>query len=616
MENEKASYFEKTKITSAGLRLIHKLIMMGEPLVITKAVIGDGISEQDPVTITELVHEIPSRQTGQEGTSAIVDLQMYMPEDEQTIIARVRVQNGDTEFTLREIAFIATDPDIGDIIFAYTRDNTENAMTFPVFSGVPISATVDISFFVHNSANVKMNVTLPAEVRLSEFNAHKNAEELDHPDKSVQQRHIADGAVGTTQLAKGAVNNVRIGNNAVDARTIKNGEVTKAKLDTELQGKIESITDDYNDLKNKPNIEQNSLSPEGDRITTNLSVGDRAVGDYGQCSLSVGRSHIASGDDTLVTGYSNEVLAMMSAIIGSEFSKVCNYRAVVAGGSENEASGENAVVLGGSHNIASGFAAVVLGGNQNKALMEQVKMGHYSTDGTAGKTTGVEGDALMVGNGSSDTNRSNAFRVAYNGNVYGLKAFNSTGADYAEMFEWTDGNPNNEDRRGLFAYIENGKMRLATAEDTDKCRLGVIAATPAVVGDNYDDNWCGKYLTDVFGAILTQKVHYDAEYKTVEYVDPQTGDPVTRQICVREECDVTEPVLNPDYDSEQIYIPRAERPEYDYWSFCGKLVVIDDGTCEPNGYCYPSENGVATSTESGFYVMERLDDTHIRILLK
>ncbi|NDO20480.1 hypothetical protein FMM68_12570 [Lachnospiraceae bacterium MD329] len=241
MENEKASYFEKTKITSAGLRLIHKLIMMGEPLSITKAVIGDGISEQDPVTITELVHEIPSRQTGQEGTSAIVDLQMYLPEDEQTISTRVRVQNGDTEFTLREIALIANDPDIGDIKFAYTRDNTENAMTFPVYDGVPISATVDISFFVHNAANVEMNVTLPAEVSLAEFNAHKNAAELDHPDKSVKKRHIADYAIGTMQLEKGAVNNVCIGNNAVDARTIKDGEVTEQKLSNSLATVIDVL---------------------------------------------------------------------------------------------------------------------------------------------------------------------------------------------------------------------------------------------------------------------------------------------------------------------------------------------------------------------------------------
>ncbi len=876
MENEKASYFEKTKITSAGLRLIHKLIMMGEPLVITKAVIGDGISEQDPVTMTELVHEIPSRQTGQDGTSAIVDVQNYLPEDEQTVLTRVRVQNGDTEFIWRELGLIAKDPDGGEILFSYTRDNTESAMTFPVFSGVPISATVNIAFFVHNSANVEMNVTLPAEVSLAEFNEHKNAAELDHPDKSVTRQKLSndviqeldglqtdinssvvksqnenyypeytsdefgedtkfyidianmgdnesiykrrvrgkdntlwedlvsghkvslnsanyqkDGIISngtpleipldnylcfnqsnaftiafsvkvpnTTEtndlitiggtrkfviqqrgaygirlitfddtnamhiypnegyimpnsyneyhhyvitrsadtirwhqdgklvsgsatpvtnnngiikidggqkitLFSGESNNIGIQyikildlywtlstvksmynkHSAIDyingitqyddkIRELDNPIYTESEARTNLTsgeklsaalGKIKkwfgdlkavAFTGSYNDLNNKPHIEQNSLYPDGDRITTNLSVGDRAVGDYGLCSLSVGRSHIASGDDTLVTGECNIATGEQSAILASNSSETRGSRSAVLGGMANKAIGADSIAIGGIENYADGVNSAVIAGAYNKALSQQVKMGHFSTDGTAGDLEGVKGDAFIIGNGSGDGNRSNAFRVAYNGNVYGLNAFNSTGADYAEMFEWADGNPNNEDRRGLFAYIENGKMRLATAEDMDKCRLGVIAATPAVVGDNYDDNWCGKYLTDVFGAILTQKVHYDAEYKIVKYIDPQTGEPITYQICVREECDAAEPILNPDYDPEKTYIPRAERSEYDYWSFCGKLVVVDDGTCKANGYCYPSENGVATSTENGFYVMERLDDTHIRILLK
>lgn len=634
MKNEKASYFEKTKITSAGLRLLHKLIVMGEPLVITKAVIGDGISEQDPVTFTELVHEIPSRQTGQDGTSVIVDVQNYLPEDEQTIIARVRVQNGDTEFIWRELGLIAKAPDGGEILFAYTRDNTESAMTFPVFSGVPISATVDIAFFVHNSANVEMNVTLPAEVRLEEFNAHKNAAELDHPDKSVKQRHIADSAIGTVQLAKGAVNNVRIGNNAVDARTIKDGEIKKTKLDTELQSKIDIISKDYNDLVNKPNIKINPYSATGDVIDTHLTVGNRkAESKIGENSLSVGYDNVASGINSVVVGgveneasgplshvsggMENIAGAAYSSVIGGTSNTANGASSSIVGGRGNISSGTGSVVVGGEENEASGLLSNIIGGIGNVALDYQVKMGHYSQNGQKGTSSGTEGDAFIIGNGTGGYGGySNAFRVAYNGNVYGLNAFNSTGADYAEMFEWIDGNINNEDRRGLFAYIENGKMRLATSEDKDKHRLGIIAATPAVVGDNYDDDWRGKYLTDVFGVILTQKVHYDAEYKTIECIDPQTGEPITCQICVREECDAAEPILNPDYDPDKTYIPRAERPEYDYWSFCGKLVVVDDGTCEPNGYCYPSENGVATSTENGFYVMERLDDTHIRILLK
>lgn len=169
MENENVSYFDKVKITSKGLALLHKLIVLGKPLQITRAVIGDGIPEQDPVTLTELVHEIPSRQTGQSGTSAIVDLQMYLPEDEQTILTRVRVQNGDTSFIWRELAFIASDPDEGDILFAYTVDRTEHAMPFAAYDGVPITGTVDVAFYVSNSANFEANITLPAEVSLEEF---------------------------------------------------------------------------------------------------------------------------------------------------------------------------------------------------------------------------------------------------------------------------------------------------------------------------------------------------------------------------------------------------------------------------------------------------------------
>lgn len=224
MENENVTYFDKMKITSKGLGLIHKLIATGKPLRIKRAVIGDGIPEQDAFTLTELVHEIPSHQTGQEGTSAIVDLQMCSPEDEQATLTRVRVQNGDTDFIWREIGIIANDPDDGEILYAYSVDRTEHAMSFPAFDGVPITGTVDVAFFVSNSTNIIANITLPAEVSPEEFAEHRNAAELDHPDKSVKNRHIADSAIGAVQIA--------------------NGAVSKEKLSDELNGLIQSVTDE------------------------------------------------------------------------------------------------------------------------------------------------------------------------------------------------------------------------------------------------------------------------------------------------------------------------------------------------------------------------------------
>ena len=48
----------------------------------------------------------------------------------------------------------------------------------------------------------------------------------------------------------------------------------------------------------------------------------------------------------------------------------------------------------------------------------------------------------------------------------------------------------------------------------------------------------------------------------------------------------------------------------------GKLVLKDDGTCQVDGYCRPTDGGIATASNNGFYVMERINDTHIRVYLR
>lgn len=105
------------------------------------------------------------------------------------------------------------------------------------------------------------------------------------------------------------------------------------------------------------------------------------------------------------------------------------------------------------------------------------------------------------------------------------------------------------------------------------------------MGDNYADDWKGKYKRDVFG----------------EKIRDENGSWA----------------LNPDYDPEQdtSYIPRDQRKEWAAVGMMGKLVVCDDGTCQVNGYCFPSKDGVATASDTGFRVMKRLDENHIRILV-
>ncbi|MCH5210694.1 MAG: helix-turn-helix domain-containing protein [Oscillospiraceae bacterium] len=279
---------------------------------------------------------------------------------------------------------------------------------------------------------------------------------------------------------------------------------------------------------------------------------------------------------------------------------------------ENVATGEDALCTS-TYNTAPGQCSFAHG-SDNKALAFQFKIGHMATEGTAGNMAYEHsGDAFIVGNGGSSTGgQHNAFRVAYDGNAYAGKAMNSTGADYAEFFEWLDKNADNADRRGLFVTLDGDKIRIANKDDD--YILGIVSAAPGMVGNNYADTWQGMWETDIFGAVKTHTVHHDAVYEEKEVTNPETGETTEEQVLVREAYDAEEPIVNPDYNPDEEYIPREKRPEWGIVGMMGQLVVIDDGTCEVNGYCAPSDGGIATSAEKGYRVIARLDETHIKVM--
>ncbi len=64
------------------------------------------------------------------------------------------------------------------------------------------------------------------------------------------------------------------------------------------------------------------------------------------------------------------------------------------------------------------------------------------------------------------------------------------------------------------------------------------------------------------------------------------------------------------------YVPRENRK--DAVGLVGKLVIVDDGTCEQNGYRRPSVDGIGTKADekTAYRVMERLDKTHVRVVVK
>ena len=195
------------------------------------------------------------------------------------------------------------------------------------------------------------------------------------------------------------------------------------------------------------------------------------------------------------------------------------------------------------------------------------------------------GDAFFIGNGS--TYLSNAFRVRFDGNVYSQGSYNTPGADYAEYFEWQDGNPQGEDRVGRFvklSSIDTDKIEFATGSPDERV-LGVVSASPTIVGNSYSDQWHGMYLTDDFGRLLL-----DEENNFI---------------------------VNSEYDSELEYVGREDRPEWSAVGFMGRVRVQDDGSCVPGGLCKPSANGVATTSESnGYVVLKRITSSVVEVLLK
>jgi hypothetical protein len=315
-----------------------------------------------------------------------------------------------------------------------------------------------------------------------------------------------------------------------------------------------------------------------------------ASGDYshaqGQATKAIANNSHSEGSITTASGDGSH--AEGGGTTASGDSSHAEGQLTTASGDYSHAQGANTKALGksshagGSLSTASGECSFTHGASTTANDYNFV-IGKFNKTTTASSLTENTGDLFVIGSGLEGGAKSNALRVTAAGDVMGVKAYAATGADYSELFMWQDGNPNNEDRRGLFVTLDGEKIRLAKSDDD--YIVGVVSATPSIIGDACSDDWHGKYVTDVFGA----RVLENGAYKLSDGFDETLDDK---------------------------YISRLDRPEWSAVGLVGKLIVVDDGTCQVNGYCYPSENGIATDSATGFRVMSRIDENHIKILLK
>ena len=269
---------------------------------------------------------------------------------------------------------------------------------------------------------------------------------------------------------------------------------------------------------------------------------------------------------------------------------------------------QQTIIMGKGNYVGAPFS-VVLGENNSVVGVNMFAIGnglHIKQKNQAAfglcNEYGIDA-TIQFGVGASVSDRLTGMSIDSTGNVVAKGTFSNGGADYAEYFEWADGNPEDEDRIGLIVALEGDMIRLAKPEDEI---LGIISGTAAVIGDDAQWHWSKKYLTDEFGRVQ----HKYVEIKTEAY--DEDGNPVEQIERVKTL------KLNPAWDESAVYVSRAERKEWDTVGLFGKLYVRDDGTCAVGGYASVGADGKATNsaTKTNMRVMERVNDNIVKVFMK
>lgn len=341
---------------------------------------------------------------------------------------------------------------------------------------------------------------------------------------------------------------------------------------------------------------------EGTNIVRNATAEgrDNTVEGYeshaeGKNNIVSGESSHAEGEDNIVSGHQSHVEGQNNTVSGS---------ASHAEGWGNTASGDRSHASG-EGTTASNYASFSCG-KRNKSM-------------ATGSANDKLGDVFVIGNSAVVGAFSNAFRVTYAGAAYGLSAFNSTGADYAEfIYPWADNNPETEDRVGYFVTVRDSL--LYKAEEGDYI-AGITSGNPSVVG-NADEDYIWRYERDEFNRFIWIDVPEVVEKRDENgnLVTDENGHPVLVETGRMIEKGDMKQAKDYDPSLQDSYVERKDRPEWDYVGMLGVLPVRDDGTCLPGCFCKCGKGGIATLAEQrGFdtyMVIERVNDHVVKVILK
>lgn len=176
----------------------------------------------------------------------------------------------------------------------------------------------------------------------------------------------------------------------------------------------------------------------------------------------------------------------------------------------------------------------------------------------------------------------------------------STATGFAEMFEWGDGNPDNEDRTGKTVILFHDKIYTSDqspyhVESTDV--IGVVGGdntSVSAISNASPHEWHGKHLRDPANRLLWEdqsmvewvvngyRHWYEAD-RIPEGIEVPTdatyyhgwwnGHKLHREI-------LSEEYKNPNKVVEQ-YLPRWERQEWGIVILLGRAVIREGSVCNP-----------------------------------
>lgn len=360
-----------------------------------------------------------------------------------------------------------------------------------------------------------------------------------------------DENVGRNSLGVG-LNPMAKGDNSVAL-----GTRPLAFADSSLVGGDSSRTDDGATNSFTWGDRNQITAPNGGAFGQNNLITDEA-------GFATGRGNQVSGEAAFATGIDNQVSGAVSTAFGT---------GNIVGGSFSHSSGRLNRTMNRDNNC-HGFQLTIT--DEGIPTVGTVLRGRY---GIARAEPGDQYSWQLAGgdNTTSLTNPGDGIVVVIKTTVTGIApegegfatAWNAGGADFAEYYEWEDGNPKAEDRVGYF--VEHGsshpnKMSIATS-GKDELIFGVVSATAAYVANSQELHWWGVNERDEFARLVTDEIDGVKVARTSHLHEPGRK-----------------------------YIPRSQRKEWDVVGLVGQVYVRDDGSCKPGSWCC-CRNGIAVACE-------------------